>query len=229
MKTIVVANRKGGVGKSTTCMHMAESLTALNDRVLLIDADAQGTTNTWVGLWKQLNEARPRTRKLSPLVEPVAINDSKVDRLTPMMESGQYGWVIVDAPGGSDPASVARRQSCYKIADLVIVPTADEPASVKEVLPTFHEVGQVNPAIPVAVALVATTGGEATMQAAREALEKAGITVFAATVRQSTEISGSYGSQTTRRGRTEYAALTSEMLSALDWWNESDGAGKEGN
>lgn len=42
MKTIVINNQKGGVGKTTLAVHLAWHMAENGDRVLLIDADAQG-------------------------------------------------------------------------------------------------------------------------------------------------------------------------------------------
>lgn len=66
-KIIAVANQKGGVGKTTSCVNLAAALTLMGKRVLLIDCDPQGNASSGMGV--------PKTQR--PNTYDLLINDTK--------------------------------------------------------------------------------------------------------------------------------------------------------
>ena len=58
MKTIAVTNFKGGVGKTTVSLNLANTLARRGKRILLIDLDPQGTLSSWITIWNDSAQSR---------------------------------------------------------------------------------------------------------------------------------------------------------------------------
>lgn len=104
MPVVVVANPKGGVGKSTLATHIAGYFAARGHAVMLGDADRQQSSALWLGL-------RPAAaRKISPW-------DIGKDAIAKPPKGTTH--VVLDTPGGLHGS---RLNDVLKIADRVVVP-----------------------------------------------------------------------------------------------------------
>ena len=69
-RTIVIANQKGGVGKTTTAINLAASLAARRRRTLLVDMDPQGNASSGFDL---------RVEENSKNIYDVMLGEAKIE------------------------------------------------------------------------------------------------------------------------------------------------------
>ena len=80
-KIYAIANQKGGVGKTTTCVNLAASLVATKKRVLLVDMDPQGNATMGSGIDKN---------DLDHSIYDVLTGGCSVDEALALSESGNF-------------------------------------------------------------------------------------------------------------------------------------------
>ena len=102
---IVIANSKGGVGKSTLAVHLAHWLSQNKQSVILADCDTQSSSSQWIA------EAAPDVRAVR-LSNP----DQILDMLPQLGEEADY--VIADGPGSNTETS----RALLLRADFALVP-----------------------------------------------------------------------------------------------------------
>jgi chromosome partitioning protein len=118
MPTIVVASQKGGSGKTTITAHLAvQAGRAGHKRVVLVDADWQGSLGRW---WRVRDDDTLALATLNP-GEPIRAAELAAD----LAEQRARGcaFAIIDTP----PSRTAAIEQIIAIADLVIVPVRPSP------------------------------------------------------------------------------------------------------
>lgn len=111
---ISVQNQKGGVGKTTLAVHISHVLANLGARVLLVDADPQGSARDWAA-----------ARDSQPPFSIVGLDRPTIHRDLPAI-SVNYDHVVIDGP--PRVSDIAR--SAIIAADLVLIPVQPSPYDV---------------------------------------------------------------------------------------------------
>ncbi len=220
MRTIAIANQKGGAGKTTTAIHLAVALHKLGHRVLLIDIDGQGNATTYLGLQKggrALLDVLAGRRTLASAVE---VTDFGVDVLAggPDLEGldvvlymekktnavfmlkqqlaaagDLWDFVLIDCPPNLGMAT----SSALMAASEVLIPVQTEAMAAEGVgrlCENIEEARVINVALKVVGVLPCMTIARETLSQEVEAVlrESFGDLVFPVSIKRNTKVAQSY-------------------------------------
>jgi len=133
MKTIVIANQKGGSGKSTSTVHLAVAAEQAGDGPTVIsDTDPQGSTVDWFNQRKKAGMDTPRYAQL---------NFADLANYVAALNQADASYLFIDtAPsiGGVNP-------DLFAIADMILIPLNPTPADLRalvKALPIIKQSGR---------------------------------------------------------------------------------------
>ena len=189
MPVIALLNQKGGGGKTTLSVHLATAL-ADGHKVLLVDADPQGSALDWSA--QRENEGAPARFPVIGLPKETLHRE-----IAPI--SLDYEWVVIDGP----PRVNKIARSAIVASDFVIIPVQPSPFDIwaaEDVEEIIDECAAVKPNLLTRflvnrLILNTTLGKEI-----QEELAKRPFSTF----------------QTAIRNRTEYAKAARKGLTALE-------------
>jgi len=176
-RIIAIANQKGGVGKTTTCVNVAAALASLRKRILLVDLDPQGNATTACGIDKNTLEkgafevlidgmgiAEARQRSPASGHDVIGSNadltaaeielmelDHRERRLRDALdvERESYDYILIDCP----PSLNILTLNAFVAADSVLVPVQCEYYALEGLTALLETVDgvrdSVNPGIQV--------------------------------------------------------------------------------
>jgi chromosome partitioning protein len=210
---ISVLNQKGGVGKSTTSVHLARWLQLQGRTVHLADLDPQQTASTWLAGVEAFS---------LPCTVVAADPDAVLEQLPALAQSVEV--LVIDGPAGISEAT----RAAMLLSDLVLCPVQPAGADLHSAVEVLRLVGQarrIRGQLPdAAVFLNRAVRGTRLLQEARAALEQLeGIRTLRQVITQRQVIADGYSQGCTVfdadtgpgvQAAAEYRRLFAELLNA---------------
>lgn len=216
VQTVIVAltGQKGGVGKSTLAICLATELLRRKRKVLLVDADPQGTVRTWGEVAAEANQPVPSIVAMgSTMHRPEQI---------PTVRQG-YDDVIIDCP----PRHGDIQRSALMVADMAILPCGPSSAdawALAASIDLINEARALRSDLDVRIVITRKQGRTALGRSAREELAKSGIDLMKSELGYRVAFAESLGAGqgvTTYAPRDAAADETRALVDELVRWEKS--------
>ncbi|WP_166082303.1 ParA family protein [Erysipelothrix anatis] len=195
-KLIAVANQKGGVGKTTTAYIVACLLSSLGYKVLLKDADMQGSSTSWY----ESAESTLSEDEASPFDFEIT-NKASIGR-----RKERYDFVVVDTP----PQNTVIMDAALAVADYVIIPTAPTSLDLERVFEILRVIE-----IPYKVLLTQIKSNTITYRSVQSLFDDQEIAYFKKGISHREALRQSIGTFVSEDAMRDYKDVVEEMLSDL--------------
>lgn len=165
---VALIGQKGGSGKTTTSLNIACEWTRLGHRVLLVDADPQGSSCTFGDLANELGTK-------CPTVVAMGTGLHKPDQLPALAE--HFDRVVIDCP----PRHGVLQKSALMVCDLAIVPCGQSGVdawALSETLELIESAEVVRPQLHSRMLITRKMTNTTLGQQARQYLEDEGLSVM---------------------------------------------------
>ncbi|MFO0851854.1 MAG: ParA family partition ATPase [Gemmataceae bacterium] len=170
-KVISVLNQKGGVGKTTLTVHLATALARAGEKVLLVDADPQGSALDWSA-----------ARRGEPLFPVAGLPKASLHKELPAL-AANYAYALIDGP----PRVYDVARSAILASDLVLIPVQPSPYDVwaaREIVDLLGEATVFKPGLKAAFVVNRRIVNTAIGRDVAEALAEYPVPVLEASVSQ---------------------------------------------
>ncbi|MEE9148513.1 MAG: ParA family partition ATPase [Candidatus Tectomicrobia bacterium] len=213
---IAIVNQKGGAGKTTLAMQLAGTVAQRGMKVLVVDADVQGTATRWAS-------SAPDARSFPAAVIGLSAAGGKVHREIAKF-TDDYALIIVDCPPAVDSPVP---QSALLIADLALVPIIPSPPDLWAALgirQLIETIGEINEGLRARLVINALEPRTSLAKESLEILQGFGIPLAGTVLHHRTAYrqSAAFGGTVHHLGRKaapalhEIEALTDEVLAILE-------------
>lgn len=136
MNTILVANQKGGCGKTSVAITLATAIANQGRTVVLADADPQKSSLRWL-------QQRPDTA--APIIAIDWHVDEDIGDLPKKVAKklGKKDWLIIDAPGSLTAQKAATLISETKAIIIPVLPSMFDADSTKQFLKSIQDIKRI--------------------------------------------------------------------------------------